>query len=111
MGATMTDDFRDKIIQEQEDSSPKQRGRTYYYPDGLGETTGMWIKHNPGCNIPIRIEKITPRHDNRRKYDSHLQMNIGSEQNAYRLYCALKSYFEDERAVPWFLESYDEVDK
>lgn len=98
-------EWQQQIIDEQDDGVPKERGRTYYYADGLFDRSQIWLKHNPGCNIAMRVEKvwqpgIMPDED----YSSSLQMNIGTEKDAYRLYRALEAYFHDARTPPWFLQ-------
>ncbi|NLV14339.1 hypothetical protein [Haloarcula argentinensis] len=96
--------WREKIVAEQSRTLEKERGRTYYYADGLFDRKQMWLKHNPGCNIPMRVTKVWQPGTFGDEYDSSLQMNIGTEMDAYRLYRALEAYFNDLRTPPWFLD-------
>lgn len=96
--------WKEDLISEQTNHPPKTRTRPYYYSDGLADQTQMWLKHTPGVDIPLRITKVwDPGYIRGHDYDSSLQMNIGTELDAYKLYLALQAYFEDDRSVPWFL--------
>ena len=100
--------WRQRILDEQERGVPKERGRTYYYRDGLGDRRQIWLKHNPGCNIPMRVNKVyQPGLGEDDPYDSFLEMNVGTEADAYRLYRALEAYFNDVRSPPWFLDEQE----
>ena len=111
MSENHQDGWRQSVIDKQDDEVPKQRSETYYYADGLGGSPQMWVKHNPGTSIPVRVEKVWPNGMlEKDDYDSSLQMNIASEVQAYRLYRALEAYFNDVRSPPWFLADYMEED-
>jgi len=96
--------WRQKIVAQQVEGLPKERGQTYYYSDGLGGRRQMWLKHTPGVNIPLRVESVLDPGTLDDDPDSFLKMNIGTEKNAYRLYKALEAYFADERSRPYFLQ-------
>lgn len=99
--------WREKVVSKQSRDVPKERSRTYYYSDGLFDRSQMWLKHTPGANIPIRVTKVRQPGLFDDDYDTTLEMNIGSEVDAYRLYLALEAYFNDVRTPPWFLSDVD----
>jgi hypothetical protein len=103
-------DWRERIVAEQSRDTGKERGRTYYYADGLFDWKQMWLKHNPGCEPAMRVEKVYQPGIFGDDYDSSLQMNIGTEMDAYRLYLALQAYFNNVRTPPWFLSDVDVED-
>ena len=96
--------WREKIVAQQVEGLPKERGQTYYYSDGLGGRRQMWLKHNPGCNIPMRVKKVLDPGTLDDDPDSYLEMNVGTEMDAFRLYKALEAYFGDVRSHPYFLQ-------
>lgn len=99
-----------RIVERNVNHHPKERSQTYYYNDGLGGRPQVWLSHTPGVNIPMRVKKVWEPGIIDGEHTSHLQMNIGSEQIAYRLYRALEAYFEDQRAHPYFLRDVEGVD-
>lgn len=109
-GETDDLDWRQRIVAEQNRDVPKERGRTYYYADGLFDRKQIWLKHNPGCNTAMRVKKVFQPGLFGDDYDSTLEMNIGTEKDAYRLYLVLEAYFNDVRTQPWFLTDIEVVD-
>ena len=102
----LNDDWRREIVENQSRDVPKERGNTYYYADGLFDQKQFWLKHNPGCNTSIRVNKVYQPGFAGDDYNSFLEMNIGTEMDAYRLYRALEAYFNDVRTPPWFLQDH-----
>lgn len=101
-------DWREEVVSEQVRGVPKERGRTYYYSDGLFDRKQMWVTHSPGCDIPLRVNKVwSPGFSPEKDYEAFLEMNISSEMDAYRLYLALQAYFNDVRTQPWFLQDVE----
>ena len=99
-----------RIVDRNVNHRPKERSQTYYYNDGLGGRPQIWLSHTPGVNIPLRVQKVWEPGIIDEDYSESLQMNIGSEQIAYRLYKALESYFADQRAHPYFLRDVEDGD-
>ena len=102
--------WRQEIVREQLEHPQKERSRSYYYSDGMQRPTQMWVKHTPGANISMRVNKVYQPGLAGDDYSSSLQMNIGSEANAFKLYKALEAYFNDQRTPPWFLADVEMPD-
>lgn len=103
VGSRQATPHMQRLLEEQEPGVPKERSRTYYYNDGLYQRKQMWVTHTPGMDIPMRVNKIwKPGIFEDEEYSDSLQMNIGTEKDAYKLYRALEAYFNDVRSPPWF---------
>jgi hypothetical protein len=115
----MSEQERPRVSQVQRDAveaqlggEPKERGETYYHSDGLGHRKQVWLKHSPGMNIPIRVNTVwQPGILPDEEYDDSLEMNIGDEKTAWKLYKALEAYFNDVRTPPyWATDALREVE-
>lgn len=102
MSAEEADRVCHDAIARNDDGTPKERLKEYYYRDDCARRREMWVSHTPGTDIPVRVKVVTRPGVFRGDYDSFLKMNIGSERDAWKLYRALHAFFNDDRTPPYW---------